>query len=160
LTAFVKRECEAALIAGEDDGHFAEHAGRSFPRSSRGEAAGVTRMLDWLEKQSSTGQRLFVGPADLRRTNYCDTFIYFLIPKLRPSGYFLEMNPFSANRPGSRLADDIRSSTWLVLDRTIDNWSEKNRSLEFQSDEPSQVVKDNFELVSEFGSYLVFHHKS
>jgi hypothetical protein len=160
LIAFVKAECGAALVAGDDDRHFAEHAGRSFPTPSREEAVGLTRMLDWLEKKSAPGDRLFVGPADLRRTNYCDTFIYFLMPKLRPNGYFLEMNPLSANRPGSRLAADISSSNWLLLNRAIDTWSEKNRSLEFQSDVPNQVVREKFQVVSEFGPYLVFHRKS
>ena len=117
-------------------------------------------MLDWLEKESAPGERLLVGPADLRRTSYCDTFIYFLMPKLRPSGYFLEMNPLSANRPGSRLADDVSSSNWLLLNRALDGWSEENRSLEFQSDVPNQVVREKFELVREFESYLVFHRKS
>ena len=160
LTILVKGKCLAALTAYEDDEYFAKHVGRSFPRSSREEAVGLSRMLDWLEKESAPGERLLVGPADLRRTSYCDTFIYFLMPKLRPSGYFLEMNPLSANRPGSRLADDVSSSNWLLLNRALDGWSEENRSLEFQSDVPNHVVREKFELVREFESYLVFHRKS
>ena len=160
LSAFAKREWAASIMPREDDGHFARHAGRAFPRASKEEAIDLTRMLDWLEKASAPDEQLLVGPADLRRTNYCDTFIYYLIPKLRPHGYFLEMNPLSANRPASRLADDIMSSNWLVLDRAIDTWGEKNRSLEFQSDVPNQVVREKFQLLNEFGPYLVFHRKS
>jgi len=160
LTIVVKGKCLAALTAHEDDGHFAKHADRSFPRLSRTEAVGLTRMLDWLEKESAPGERLFVGPADLRRTSYCDTFLYFLMPKLRPNGYFLEMNPLSANRPGSRLADDVSSSNWLLLNRALDRWSEENRSLEFQSDVSNQVVREKFQLAREFEPYLVFHRKS
>ena len=82
------------------------------------------------------------------------------MPKLQPSGYFLEMNPLSANRAGSRLVDDIRSSDWLVLNRAIDNWTEKNRSLEFQSNAPNLAVREGFQLVGEFGSYLLFRAKT
>jgi hypothetical protein len=160
VAGLVKEESLAAVIPSEDDVHFVQHAGRSFPCPTRREAVVVTRMLDWLEQESASGQRLFVGPSDLRRTSYCDTFIYHLMPTLRPNGYFLEMNPLSANRPGSRLADDISSSDWLVLDRAIDAWKEENRSLEFQSDLPNQVVSEKFQLAAKFGPYLVFHRKS
>jgi hypothetical protein len=44
--------------------------------------------------------------------------------------------------------------------RLIDTWREKNRSLDFQPDVPNQVVREKFQLVSEFGPYLVFHRKS
>jgi hypothetical protein len=160
MAAFVKQESQRALFPSEDSGHFVQHAGRSFPCSSRQEAFTVARMLDRLEKESVPGQRMFVGPADLRRTNYCDTFIYHLMPKLQPSSYFLEMNPLSANRAGSRLVDDIRSSDWLVLNRTMDTWMEKNRSVEFQSNAPNLAVRERFQLVGEFGPYLLFRAKT
>jgi hypothetical protein len=160
MAAFVKQESQRALIPSEDDGRFVQHAGRSFPCASRENAIIVARMLDRLERESTLGQRVLVGPADLRRTNYCDTFIYYLMPKLRPSGYFLEMNPLSANRVGSRLVDDINSSDWLVLDRAIDTWREKNRSLEFQSNAPNLAVREKFQLVGEFGPYLLFRAKT
>ena len=69
------------------------------------------------------------------------------------------MNPLSANRPDSRLAADVSSSDWLVLDREIDSWKESDRYLEFQSDAPNRVVREKFELVNKFGSYLIFHRK-
>ena len=153
-------EPQAAVLPELKEGHFVQHAGRSFPHPSPEEARDLASMLDWLEKESTTGQRLFVGPADLRRTSYCDTFLYYLIPKLRPSSYFLEMNPLSANRAGSRLAADVASADWLVLNRALDGWKEKNRSLEFQSDVPNQVVRDKFQLAGKFGHYLVLERKS
>ena len=81
------------------------------------------------------------------------------MPKLQAGTYFLEMNPLSANRLNSRLAADVGSSDWLLLDRAIDSCREQNRSLEFQSDTPNQVVRDNFRLVKQFGPYLIFHRK-
>jgi hypothetical protein len=159
LMPFIRGHYLAVFAGNGDDENFARHAGRYFPRASKGEAIGLNRMLGWLEKESLPGERLFVGPADLRRTAWCDTFIYHLMPKLQANGYFLEMNPLSANRPNSRLAADVNSSDWLVLNREIDSWREPNRSLEFQSDVPNYVVREKFQLVNEFGPYLIFHRK-
>lgn len=131
-------------------------AGRSFPVDSPETAVSIGRLLDRLDRLSKPGERLFVGPADLRRTNYCDTFIYHLAPKLRPATYFLEMNPLSANRPGSRLASDIASADWLVLNRAWDVANEPNRSVEYGSTEPGDIVRERFLPAGRFGSYLLF----
>lgn len=120
----------------------------------------IGQMLEKLDLLSQPGERLFVGPADLRRTPYGDTFIYHLMPKLRPASYFLEMNPFSANAPGSRLASDLRGADWLVLNRAWDNWPEQNRSRENGPEEPLQVVRQDFALVEEFGSFQLLHRKN
>ena len=36
----------------------------------------------------SAGERLLVGPSDLRRTWYSDAFFYYLFPELTPATYF------------------------------------------------------------------------
>jgi hypothetical protein len=118
------------------------------------------QMLEKLDLLSKSGERLFVGPADLRRTNYSDTFIYHLMPKLRPASHFLEMNPFSANAPGSRLSSDLRQADWLVLNRAWDDWPEQNRSRENGPDEPLRVVRDDFVLVEEYGSFELFRRRA
>jgi hypothetical protein len=138
---------------------FVEESGRSFPVPSQNRARIINKMLDKLDRMSKPGERLFVGPADMRRTNYCDTFIYHLMPKLRPATYFLEMNPFSANRPGSRLASDIATADWLVLNRAWDRWNEPNRSSQNGSEAPKDAVVKDFALVGEFGPYGLFHRK-
>jgi hypothetical protein len=108
---------------------------------------------------ASPGQRLFVGPADLRRTNYNATFLYHLLPQLIPATYFLEMNPLSANRPGSRLSADVLSADWLILDHRLDEWNEPNESSRFGPDAPNQVVQSNFELHARQGSYDIYRKK-
>jgi hypothetical protein len=133
---------------------------RSFPLLSPNSAATVEQMLEKLDLLSKPGERLFVGPADLRRTNYSDTFIYHLMPKLRPASPFLEMNPFSANAPGSRLSSDLEQADWLVLNRAWDDWPEQNRSRENGPDEPLRVVRNNFILVEEYGSFELFRRKA
>jgi hypothetical protein len=131
---------------------------RSFP-GPPGKVESVRLMLDTLDRLSEPGERLFVGPGDLRRTNYCDTFIYHLMPKLQPATYFLEMNPRSANRPGSRLASDVMSADWLVLNHDWDHASEPNRSTEYGSAEAANVVKDRFRFSGRYGSYGLFQRK-
>ena len=118
------------------------------------------KLFDQLSAMSKKGERLFVGPGDLRKTNYNDTFIYHLFPQLVPATYFLEMNPFSANRPGSRLAADVRSADWLVLNRSWDSWQEPNRSTEFGSSAPNEVVRADFEVRGEYGPYVLLGRKS
>jgi hypothetical protein len=138
---------------------FVNQRDRSFPFQSLQTARAAGKMFENLEVLSKSGERLFVGPADLRRTNGCDTFIYHLFPKLRPATYFLEMNPFSANRPGSRLAADVRSADWLVLNREQDARQEPNRSVEAGSDGPNTVVQTCFSLIGEYPPYLLFRRK-
>jgi hypothetical protein len=133
---------------------------RDFSFLSPNTAVMVEQMLEKLDLLSKPGERLFVGPADLRRTNYCDTFIYHLMPKLRPASPFLEMNPFSANAPGSRLSSDLEQSDWLVLNRAWDDWPEQNRSRENGPEEPLRVVRNDFTLVEEYGSFELFRHKA
>jgi hypothetical protein len=139
---------------------FVERNDRSFPLLSPTSAAMVEQMLEKLDHLSKPGERLFVGPADLRRTNYSDTFIYYLMPKLRPASRFLEMNPFSTNAPGSRLPSDLEQADWLVLNRAWDDWPEQNRSREDGPDEPLRVVRNNFILVNEYGSFELFRRKA
>src|SRR5436853_2801798 len=96
------------------------HNNRAFPFGFSYAAQDAEKLLIELERVSLRGQRLFVGPGDLRLNNYCDTYIYHLEPQLVPATYFLEMNPGSANAPGSRLASDIATADWIVLNRRYD----------------------------------------
>jgi hypothetical protein len=147
------------LLVNSDPGVVLRHNERSFPVGSVDTARTVTALLQELEKSSVPDQRLFVGPADLRRTNYNDTYLYHLLPKLRPATYFLEMNPGSANRLGSRLTHDVESADWLILNRRWDVWNEPNRSREFGSDAPNGVVRERFALQGEYGSFLLFRRR-
>ena len=123
-------------------------------------AARVTGgLLDRITSLASPGQRLFVGPADLRRTNYNDTFIYYLLPQLIPATYFLEMNPLSANRPESRLGADVLSADWLILDHRLDDWNEANESSRFGPETPNQIVQSHFELSAKQGPYEIHRRK-
>jgi hypothetical protein len=82
-----------------------------------------------------------------------------MLPQLRPATYYLEMNPGSTNAPGSRLASDVETADWLVLDRSWDYINEPNRSSEFGSDQPNQIVRTRFDLWAEYGPYLILRNR-
>ena len=97
-----------------------------------------------LDRWSRPGERLLVGPVDLRQTAYSDAFFYYLFPDLEPATYFIEMDPGLANEEGSRLADDVASADWLILTRFWSGWIEPNDSIVFGSDLPNQIVERDF----------------
>jgi hypothetical protein len=130
--------------------------GRSFRLADREQAESIDAILSDLQRISSPGDVLFVGPRDLRRTNYLDTFIYFLVPELRPGSFFLEMNPGTANRPGSSLAGEVARADFLVLTSRYDMWDEPNASSEYGSTEPNRVVGRDFCLRTEQGQYQLY----
>ena len=128
---------------------------RQFPLAGV-DATAVERVCKRILSLGKPGQRLFVGPHDLRRTNYNDTFIYYLLPEFPPATYFLEMNPLSANRPNSRLAADLATADWVILDAGIDLWNEPNASRQFGSDEPLRVLQRDFVFVAQEGKFFCF----
>ena len=159
LAMEAQRKFLGSLNSEGGDAFFVEHEGRSFPTPSAQLARAISRLLNQLTAVAKPGDRLFVGPSDLRRTNYNDTFMYHLLPQLRPATYFLEMNPLSANRPNSRLAADVASANWLVLTHHWDAWNEPNESRQFGSDAPMEVVRNNFDLCGRYENYDLYRRR-
>ena len=160
LAIVVRNAFASGLSAKQTSAVFVEHEGRSFPFGSQAAARDAAQLFEKLQAVSNPGERLFVGPGDLRRTNCSDTFIYHLFPRLKPASYFLEMNPLSANRPATRLASDVASADWLILNRRWDTWREPNRSVENGDEMANTVVVTQFEPVGEYGPFVLFHHKT
>jgi hypothetical protein len=142
-----------------EEGIFVTKNDRSFPLAKIRAPQAAEQMLTELQRASTPGQLLFVGPADLRRTVYCDSWIYHIFPHLPPATYFLEMNVASVDAPGSRLAHDVARADWLVLNRAWDFIFEPNRSSEFGPDEPNNIVRTDFDLWREYGPYLLLRNK-
>ena len=82
------------------------------------------------------------------------------MPEFVPATYFLEMNPFSANRPNSRLTEDIASADWLVLNRAWDFWGEPNASQQYGPDAPNEVVRTQFERCARHGTFELYRRKA
>jgi len=118
-------------------------------------ARAITQMMPDLEALSQPGDRLFVGPGDLRRTVYADTYIYWLFSELEPATYYIEMDPGLADQAGSGMADDIASADFVVLTNTWGGWTEPNASNEFGSPEHNQAVADHFCLAHSYETNLV-----
>ena len=108
-----------------------------------------------LDGLARPGERLLVGPVDLRHTAYSDAFFYHLFPELVPATYFIEMDPGIANAADSPLADEVRSADWLILTRFWSQWIEPNESVLFGPDEPNRVVEENFCLRGSYQYDLV-----
>jgi 4-amino-4-deoxy-L-arabinose transferase-like glycosyltransferase len=139
-----------------------ERNGRRFYLGDFGPYLASRDVIADLATMSKPGERLLVGPSDLRRTWYSDAFFYYMFPELTPATYFIEMDPGLANAPGSRLASEVASSDWVILTSFWDGWREPNSSMDFGSDEPNQVLHDKFCEVRSYQDGLVrlFHRCS
>ena len=132
---------------------------RSFPLSSPIDAQSVTRICAAITQHSKNGEHLFVGPRNLRQTNYNDVYFYYLLPQLAPSTYFIEMNPLSANRADSRLGSDVSHADWLILDSQLNGSRESNASLQLGPEAPNVVVRNQFVQVVQLNQFSIFHRR-
>lgn len=131
-------------------GHRVQHGGRDFFLDSQEQARDAQGLLDDLGRLSKNGERIFIGPRDLRRTNYNDTYLYYLLPQLTPASYFTMLVP---GLDRDRLAKEISSADWLALTSFYDDWNEPNASMSYASDELNLLVEERFCKVADHGSY-------
>ncbi len=120
------------------------HPPRRRTRSSTTAASSTTasptgpRPRTWSSRprrgSSKPGQRLFVGPVNLRKTPYSDAYLYYMLPDLVPATYFIEMDPGMANANGSRMPQDLASADIVILSAIWDDWTEPNDSRKVGSD--------------------------
>ncbi len=136
-----------------------ERNGRRFYLGEYLAADATAQAIADLDRLMEPGETLIVGPADLRRTWYSDAFWYYLFPDLAPGTQFIEMDPGLANEPGGPLADELRANDWVVLTRLWDGWVEPNSSQDYGSDEPNQVIRDDYCLVGSYNDGLVELHR-
>ena len=120
------------------------HAGRTLPVGDEAFVAELEALLAEVDARTEPGDSMFVGPVDLTRTNYSETFLYFLLPDLVPASRHLTMNPGLANRPGGPLADELADADVLVLTDRFDGWSEPNTSVEPGAPAPARIVAARF----------------
>jgi hypothetical protein len=128
------------------------HRGRDFYYGRPAVAEAAEQVLADVERVSEPGDTLIVGTGDLRKTPYSEAFFYFLLPQLEPGTHYIEMDPGVANAEDSRLADELRAADIVILSTVYDDWDEPNTSRDFGSDEPNQVIDEEFCLVDSYGS--------
>lgn len=141
------------VLGGGGEAADVEVAGRSFPITSAAHAADLNAMLAQLEADAEPGETVFTGPKDLRRTEYADTFVYFMLPELEPTSFYTELNPGTADAPDSGLADELRAADWLLLTDRYRDLDEASADVPPGSNEPNQVVASEFDVVARSGSY-------
>ena len=105
-----------------------EHDGRVFYYGKPDRAAAANMVIAAAARISKPGQRLFVGPVNLRKTPYSDAYLYYMLPDLVPATYYIEMDPGVANANDSRLPQDLESADVVILSKIWDDWSEPNDS--------------------------------
>jgi hypothetical protein len=134
--------------------HTMEYGDRHFYYARTDAVAAVNAMLPVVDRVSDPGDRLFVGPGDLRKTPYSEAFLYFLLPELVPATRYIEMDPGVANAEDSGLADELRAADVVILSSIRDDWNEPNDSLDDGPNEPNEVLASEFCLVESFGEGL------
>jgi hypothetical protein len=133
---------------------------RMLPARSTHEIAAYGRIGTVLHARAKPGDRLFIGPKDLSRTNYADVHLYYLFPELVPASYFIELNPGSANRNGTRLTHDLETADWILLSGEWNQWGEANASIEPGDSRPNAVVRRLFEPVARYGVWELFQRRA
>jgi hypothetical protein len=128
-----------------------EHDGRVFYYGKQDRAAAANMVIAAAARISRPGQRLFVGPGDLRKTPYSDAYLYYELGDLVPATYYIEMDPGVANTAHSGLDKQLASADIVILSKIWDNWSEPNDSRKVGSDKSVKVLAHDFCHV---GTYL------
>jgi hypothetical protein len=128
-----------------------EHKGRVFYYGRPEAAKAANELLPVADRISKPGDRLFVGPTDMRKTPYSDAYLYYMLPDLDPATYYIEMDPGVANDKNSRLAGDLRSADIVILSSVWNDWDEPNDARKFGPNLPNEILKRDFCLVQKFG---------
>ena len=124
---------------------------RVFHYGRLGAVDAVNAMLPDLDRITEPGDSLFVGPVDLRKTNYSEAYLYYLMPELEPATRYIEMDPGIANADDSGMADELRRADVVVLSSIYANWDEPNDSRTFGPNEPNEVIEEEFCLIESYG---------
>jgi hypothetical protein len=115
------------------------------------EADAANQFIAVADQYIHPGDRLFVGPTNLRKTVTSEAWWYYMFPETTPSTYYIEMDPGIANAKGSRLADDLRSSDVAILSNIWNEWYEPNASNKLGDPAPERVLRKQFCKVGEYG---------
>jgi hypothetical protein len=129
--------------------------GRTFILANKRDAADAQKVVSAADRLAHRGQYLFVGPTNLRRAVYGPTYMYFLLPQLRPASYYTVINPGVVNGTDSTLAHDLLRADWLILVSKWDNVREPH-AWQVGSAAPNHVVRTKFCLRLRAGAYRLY----
>jgi hypothetical protein len=110
-------------------------------------APAMTRAIDWVDHNVPSGSRLFVGPSNLRWAFWTETELYYLLPQLKPSNFYLELGPGDDDHVfTTRLLTGLRHTDVLILEKLplklfrLIIWPKARPG----SDKPNQEVRQEF----------------
>ncbi|MEI2637883.1 MAG: hypothetical protein V9F03_02615 [Microthrixaceae bacterium] len=132
-----------------------ERDGRVFYLGDPTTARDAQRITDELGDMLKEGQTLIVGPRDMSRTNYSDSFFYYLFPDLESGTRYIEMDPGLADTDESGLSEELAKADWLVLSDVWAGWTEPNESAVSRSQKPNRVIDKHFCTVAEAGLFTL-----
>ena len=134
-----------------------ERNGRAFYYGKADRAAAANMVITEAARLAKPGDRLFVGPVNLRKTPYSDAYLYYMLPELRPATYYIEMDPGVANAEHSRMPKDLASADIVILSSIWDNWNEPNGSRKTGSAKSQEVLTADFCKVGSYlGNYVLY----
>jgi hypothetical protein len=111
----VYRQAKHLVTGARDPAFVVSNGGRSYRLASADAARDVQAMIATLDRLAHSGDSLFVGPQDLRTAGANDVFIYFLLDKLKPASYFMQIDPHTINRPRNGFARELLRADFLIL---------------------------------------------
>jgi len=124
---------------------------RSFLYANPVVVDAANELIPAVDSIARPGDRLFVGPTDLRRTVTSEAWLYHLFPEYAPGTRYIEMDPGVANARGSGLAHDLRRSDLVILSSIWHNWHEPNDSTKAGSPAAARVLEKDFCVVGKYG---------
>ncbi|MGQ0823420.1 MAG: hypothetical protein ACT4OX_00060 [Actinomycetota bacterium] len=137
--------------------HRIERDGRVFYYGKEDRADAANMVIAAAAAITEPGDRLFVGPTNLRKTPYSDAYLYYMLPELEPATYYIEMDPGVANADDSGMDEDLASADIVILSSIWDDWSEPNDSRVDGSRKSEAVLDRDFCLVDDFlGHYQLY----
>lgn len=151
--AIVTLHAQAIELRGSEQGVKVANGDRKFLIDDPEAAADLNALIPEVDARTEPGDTIFVGPSDLTRTVYSDTFLYFLFPDLMPASIYTELNAGTANGPDSELPKELESADVLLL--TDRHEPDTAASAEPGSDAAQRVLEDRFCRVASRGSYEV-----
>ncbi len=115
IRASVYREAKQLLTGQRNPTYAVSNDARTFRLADRQAARDVQAMINAIDRLAHPGQSVFVGPQDLRTAGANDVFLYYLLDRLKPASYFVEVDPHTINRPRNGFTRELVRFDFAIL---------------------------------------------
>jgi hypothetical protein len=119
--------------------------GRYYYDESPDAARALNQLIPMADRLAGRHGSLFVGQLDMRRADYNDVAVYFLLSGLHPATRYMELDPGGANNSDANLAKQIAAADVLLLTSRYDGWGTSvTASSAFGPSIANEVVRKDF----------------